>query len=193
MTATVDALIDRYLGTLAAELAGLPAARRQEILDQVAEHIAQARAGLDADSVAAVRTVLERLGDPADIAAEARERLGVPPAPARPASRALEVAALVALVIPFLGWVVGTVLVWLSRRWTVGDKLVGTVGGLGWVAAGLGTLTLSAKGPTPVGSEVAGPAATDPLAVVLFVVPFLLPLAAAVYLAVRLRAQPAAR
>ena len=27
------------------------------------------------------------------------------------------------LVIPFLGWVVGVVLVWLSRRWTTRDKL----------------------------------------------------------------------
>jgi hypothetical protein len=42
-------------------------------------------------------------------------------------------------VIPFLGWVLGAVLIWLSRLWTTRDKLVGTVGGLSWVLGGLGT------------------------------------------------------
>lgn len=78
MTTTVDALVDRYLTDLEAELRGLPADRRREILDEVGQHITAARAALDADSEAAIRTVLERLGDPADIAAEARERFGIP-------------------------------------------------------------------------------------------------------------------
>ena len=51
--------------------------------------------------------------------------------------------ALVLLVIPFLGWVVGVVLVWVSRLWTARDKLIGSAGGLSWVVAGLGTLSLS--------------------------------------------------
>ena len=55
---------------------------------------------------------------------------------AKPATPWLEVIALVALVIPFLGWVVGVVLVWLSRLWTTGDKLIATLGGLSWVVAG---------------------------------------------------------
>jgi hypothetical protein len=41
---------------------------------------------------------------------------------AKPATQWLEVIALVALVIPFLGWVVGVVLVSLSRLWTTGDS-----------------------------------------------------------------------
>jgi hypothetical protein len=48
------------------------------------------------------------------------------------------VIALVLLVIPFLGWVVGVVLVWLSRLWTTRDKLIGTLGGMSWVLAGWG-------------------------------------------------------
>ena len=51
--------------------------------------------------------MLERLGDPADIAAEARERFGLPAEPARPATPWLEVIALILLVIPFLGWIWG--------------------------------------------------------------------------------------
>jgi HAAS len=187
MTTKVDTLVDRYLTDLAAELRDLPANRRRELLDEVSQHIAEARATLDADNEAAIRTVLERLGDPADIAAEARERVAIPAAPAKPAPR-LEVIALVALVIPFLGWVVGVVLVWLSRLWTTRDKLIGTLGGLSWVVAGLGTLSISTRGSTAVGSGAPGPpGGASPLEVVLFVVPFLLPIAAAFYLGFRLR------
>ena len=64
MTTTVDALVDRYLTDLEAELEGLPADRRREILDEVGEHIAAARATLDAESEAAIRNVLERLAIP---------------------------------------------------------------------------------------------------------------------------------
>jgi uncharacterized Tic20 family protein len=188
MTTNVDLLVDRYLTDLEAELRDLPANRSREILDEVGEHIAAARATLDAETEAAVRTVLERLGDPADIAAEARDRFGVQGEPARPTPW-LEVIAIVALVIPFLGWLVGTVLVWLSRRWTTRDKLIGTLGGMSWVVAGLGTLSMSARGSTAVGSpqglEPTGPGA---IAVILFVAPFILPIAAAIYLGIRLRA-----
>ena len=107
MTTEADALILRYLQELEAELHGLPANRRQELLDEVGGHIAAARAELDPETEAGVRTLLERLGEPADIAAEARERSGVPSPPTRPATPRLEIAALVLLVIPFLGWVVG--------------------------------------------------------------------------------------
>lgn len=138
MTTKVDSLVDRYLKDLETELRGLPGNRRREILDEVGEHITQARADLDAETEAAIRTVLERLGDPADIAAEARDRFGVQPEPARPASPWLEVLTLVLLVIPFIS-VVGLVLVWLSRLWTTRDKLIGTL-----LALGVGALALAA-------------------------------------------------
>jgi len=187
MTTEVDALILRYLQDLEAELHDLPANRRQELLDEVGEHIAAARAGLDPETEAGVRTMLERLGDPADIAAEARERFGVQPPPPRPATPWLEVIALVLLVIPFVGWVVGVVLVWLSRLWTTRDKLIGTIGGLSWVVAGLGTVMTSAGGSRAVGSAPLGPPETDLLALFLFVVPFVVPIVAAIYLGFRLR------
>ena len=187
MTTEVDALILRYLQDLEAELHDLPANRRQELLDEVGEHIAAARAGLDPETEAGVRTMLERLGDPADIAAEARERFGVRPPPPRPATPWLEVIALVLLVIPFVGWVVGVVLVWLSRLWTTRDKLIGTIGGLSWVVAGLGTVMTSAGGSRAVGSAPLGPPETDLLALFLVVIPFVLPIVAAIYLGFRLR------
>jgi hypothetical protein len=192
MTTEVDALILRYLQDLEGELRDLPANRRQELLDEVGEHIAAARAALDPETEAGVRTMLERLGDPADIAAEARERFGVQRPPARPATPWLEVIAIVLLVIPFVGWVVGVVLVWLSRLWTTRDKLIGTLGGMSWVLAGLGTVMTSAGGSRAVGSAPLGPSETNLMGVVLVAAPFVLPVLAAIYLGVRLRGRDAA-
>jgi uncharacterized membrane protein len=193
MTTKVDTLVDRYLTDLEAELRDLPADRRGELLDEISQHIAEARATLDANNEADIRTVLERLGDPADIAAETRERFGIPAPPASQATPWLEVIALVVLVLPFLGWVMGVVLVWLSRLWTTRDKVIGTLGGLSWVPAGVGGLSMSAsRGSTAVGSGPLGPTETSLLEVVVFVVPFLLPIAAAIYLGFRLRTLPRA-
>ena len=155
-------------------------------MDEVAEHIAAARADLDPETEAGVRTMLERLGDPADIAAEARDRFGVQ---ARPATPWLEVAAIVLLVIPFLGWVLGAVLVWLSRLWTTRDKLVGTVGGLSWVLGGLWDRHGRARGRSgwQPGVDV-GTTGSNPLELILVVAPFVLPVAAAIYLGIRMRA-----
>jgi len=200
MTTEADALILRYLQDLEGELRDLPANRRQELLDEVGEHIAAARAALDPETEAGVRTMLERLGDPADIAAEARERFGVQRPPARPATPWLEVIAIVLLVIPFVGWVVGVVLVWLSRLWTTRDKLIGTLGGMSWVLAGLGivmaevtsTPLAQSGSDSPVGQphlETTGPGLPE---VVLVAAPFVLPVLAAIYLGVRLRGRDAA-
>jgi hypothetical protein len=104
MTTEADALILRYLQDLESQLGDLPANRRQELLDEVQEHIAAARADLDPETEAGIRSLLERLGDPADIAAEARDRFGVQTRPARAATPRLEVATVILLVIPFLGW-----------------------------------------------------------------------------------------
>jgi hypothetical protein len=186
MTTEADAIILRYLQDLEGELRDLPADRRRELLDEVGEHIAAARAALAPETEAGVRTMLERLGDPADIAAEARERFGVQRPPARPTPW-LEVAALVALVIPFLGWVVGVVLVWVSRLWTTRDKLIGTLGGMSWVLAGLGVVMTSAGGSRAVGSAPLGASETSLIGVALVVAPFVLPIAAAIYLGFRLR------
>jgi hypothetical protein len=200
MTTETDALILRYLHDLEAALRDLPANRRQELLDEVGEHIAAGRAELDPETEAGVRTMLERLGDPVDIAAEARERFGVPSGPARPATPWLEVVTLVVLVIPFLGWIVGVVLVWLSRLWTTRDKLIGTIGGLSWILAGLGTAMApiaSRLVPNPgsdpsAGLEPTGAGGLGPIEALLFLVPFVLPIAAAIYLGFQLRRRVAA-
>jgi uncharacterized membrane protein len=186
MTSKVDALVDRYLTDLEAELRGLPANRRRELLDEVGEHITAARAALDPETEAAIRTMLERLGDPADIAAEARERFGVQAEPARPTIPWLEVATLatlvlvpvtiwlhMAMVIPLLGWLVGLALLWRSRRWTTHDKRIGTLLALG--AGALGVVALA-----------------SPLVLLGSLLFLALTLATVIYLASRLRAHLAA-
>jgi uncharacterized membrane protein len=120
--------VKEYLHELDEELRDLPRSRRQELLGEIHEHIDSALAESPALDEAEVRNVLDRLGDPYDIAEEARQRFGVP----RQRSRGLEIAALIFLlvggiVIPVVGWFIGVILLWSSRVWTTGEKLAGTL------------------------------------------------------------------
>ena len=74
MSATSDKLVERYLKHLDVELDDLPRDRRREIVDEISGHIAEARADLEQETESDVRNILEGLGDPAEIAADARER-----------------------------------------------------------------------------------------------------------------------
>ena len=120
--------VKEYLHDLEAELRDLPRSRRQELLGEIQEHIDSALAETPALDEAEVRNVLDRLGDPSDIAEEARQRFGVP----RQRSRGLEIAAVIllpigGLIIPVVGWFIGVILLWSSRVWTTGEKLAGTL------------------------------------------------------------------
>jgi HAAS len=120
MTAA-DELTASYLRRLERELRGVPRGRRAEILEEVAAHLAEARA--EAADEAELRTLIDHLGDPAEIAAEARG-----PVPRRGAAEIGALAMLsVGSLLPVLGWLVGAVLLWSSRVWTTRDKLVGTL------------------------------------------------------------------
>jgi hypothetical protein len=64
-----EALIDDYLGRLQAASWPLPAGRRAELSDEVAEHIEAALAEAGRHDEVTVRNVLERLGPPEEIVA----------------------------------------------------------------------------------------------------------------------------
>src|SRR5579871_1180796 len=122
-----DQLAADYLKRLRRAARTMPRAPRRELLEQIAAHIAEARAG-----AAPLRGVLDELGEPEDIAATGRAsgRLG-----------GSEIAAVVLLLIGgfifLVGWFVGLVLLWASPRWRWPDKLLGTLvwpGGLAGVA-----------------------------------------------------------
>jgi hypothetical protein len=200
MNSTADRAVETYLKRLDADLADLPRARRREILDEIAQHIAEARAELPAESEADTRTVLERLGDPADIAADARQRFDV--VPAQPGWR--ETAALVLLLfggfIFGAGWIAGLVLLWSSAVWKPWEKLLGTLVVPGGLASVLFAFSLWAAGTDSgavpcVGSG--GPNSQPPctsgdshvLAFVGFACLVVAPLIVTAYLALRVRRQ----
>jgi hypothetical protein len=118
-----DKLVRRYLAQLDAALRGVDASRREEILAEVHGHIEEGRTGLDPGDTASVRTLLNRVGDPAAIAAEA----GAPP----PGSRRWDAWApwliIFGPVASGLGWIAGVLILWTSPTWSTRAKLIATL------------------------------------------------------------------
>jgi uncharacterized membrane protein len=144
MTETTDHMVDGYVKRLNRELGDLPRDRRREVVDEIREHIGEARAELPAETEAELRNILDRLGEPAEIAADARERFGV----AGRRRSGLDIVALVMLlvggvILPVVGWFVGLVLLWMSRAWNVRDKLIGTLVLPGGLVIPFGVIVLS--------------------------------------------------
>ena len=201
MSSTADKLVEDYLKRLNAELRGLPRARRRELVEEISAHIAEARVDLEIEDEPNIRTLLDRLGEPVEIAAEATERFG--PLPSTAGWK--EVGALVLLpiggvILPVLGWFIGIVLLWISDAWSTRDKLVGTLlfpGGL-LLPVALGVLASESSGCGTVvtpqlspelnnASNCPPPDGTGAWEVALVVMLILVPLVTTVYLARRMR------
>ena len=146
---TDDELVSDYLRRLETVAVELPADRRRELIDEIAAHIAEARAALPADP-GGIRAVLDQLGSPEDIVraasatpafadTEDQPLAASPGAGSRPGSAdrtappgVLEIVAVIALligglIVPVIGWVIGLVLLWVSNSWSLRDKLLGTL------------------------------------------------------------------
>jgi uncharacterized membrane protein len=153
MNGTRHREVGEYLRRLQRSMGDLPAQRRDEILAEIEEHIASGLAEFPAPTEADVRNVLERTGDPADIAAEARERFGI-----KPAKRSwTDPAAILLLLLggfTIIGWFVGVVLLWISDAWNTRDKIIGTLVVPGGLAGAIG-LVVSAT--AVAGSVSCGP------------------------------------
>ncbi len=148
-----DDLVAGYLGRLVQAARQLPPDRRAEVIDEIADHIEQARAVSEA-SGSGLQDVLRRLGEPEAIAAAASDSAPdfvatfAPPAamtqspvgrgPRR--QRWLDLAAVmltlgsallapVSFVLALLGWAVGIVMLLLSPRWPRRAKVLGGVTG----------------------------------------------------------------
>jgi hypothetical protein len=204
MTKAPSDTVEAYFRRLDAELRDLPRARRSEIVGEIREHVDAALEESPDATEADVHNILERIGDPSEIAAEARERFGIRPMRAG----GLEVWALIlipigGLVVPVIGWIVGVALLWASRVWTTRDKWIGTLIVPGGLAPAF-YLTLFASyvevcRPTTVDGVSrtvctgGPPEAVQVLASVGTILLFVLPIATLVYLVVRLRrrTQPA--
>lgn len=140
-----EQVISSYLNEIAHEAAALPADRRAELITDISEHIAAARASGEASTTQGVRDLLSRLGPPRDIVAAEYEGHDFPLRPIvvqSPPGTKAELAAVLLLtlgsvVIPLIGWAAGVILLWLSRWWTPKEKVLGT---LVWPGGYLGLL-----------------------------------------------------
>jgi hypothetical protein len=140
-------LVDDYLGRLEAAGARIADDRRAELVADVREHIDFALAEAGADDDATVRMVLDRLGSPAEIvAAEVGDDEPTPaieslpsrvePIPPTPASNrkplSLEARALLlftvgAVVLPFVGPLLGLWVASGSTKWSLTQKRTATL------------------------------------------------------------------
>jgi uncharacterized membrane protein len=151
---STDPRITTYLEALSRALYGLAEPSRSEVYDEIRQHIADQLAERGGDTNA-VPEILDRLGDPNDIAREAGAGHAGPggypgayPGYSMPPrrSRVHEIFAVILLAIGgfvfVIGWVVGVVLLWTSDRFTRTDKIVGTVLVPGGFATGLLALVI---------------------------------------------------
>lgn len=193
-----DKLVDAYLARLGRALRTLPASRRRQIVEEVASHIADGRALLDEESESSIRALLDRVGEPEAIAAEAG-------AVARPAPRSDAWVPWLILLGAFgfgVGWLIGAYLLWTSTTWPLRDKLIGTFvppGGLGAAALLLGTSgsSTTCAGSAPVGQHAVLHCVTSgfsfpaPIGIPLLVISLVVPVLTALHLQrVRERVRP---
>lgn len=198
-----DQLIDGYLARIAAAAADFPAGARNELLDDMRSHIAEARSREPEETDASILNILDRLGEPSAVVADARERLGLRTEPVV-RSGLQEIAALVLLLV---FWPVGLILLWLSPLWKTRDKILGSVftfGGypsvfvMGALLAhatnggGIGSSCGAGVGPDGITQTVcSGPSLLEIVGFVahigLTLLIFLLPVLTVTYLALRLR------
>jgi hypothetical protein len=137
MNGTRHREVGEYLARLERSMADLPAVRRDEILVEIDGHISELLAENPRATDAEIRNVLERVGDPEDIAAEARDRLEISPVTRfrRPKTSWTDIAAVTLLVLGsvmiflfsrpegmLVAWVAAVPLLWISEVWRTRDK-----------------------------------------------------------------------
>jgi uncharacterized membrane protein len=177
-----DDLVAGYLGRLVQAARQLPPDRRAELIDEIADHIEQARAVSEA-SGPGLQDLLRRLGEPEAIAAAASDSAadfaGTFAQPAAPITRppagrvprrqrGLDLAAVmltlgsallapVSFVLALLGWAVGMVVLLLSPRWPKRAKVLGAVTGTLALALFGALLATVAKTWNDIYGQQAGP------------------------------------
>jgi hypothetical protein len=119
-----DQLVEAYLHRLRRAARPVPRDQREELVGDIESHIAAARRLGSGEAY--MRNVLDALGDPDAIVAGI---VGPTAATERRPRDLLTIVLLLlgGLIIPFVGWLAGVVLLWCSSSWTVGRKLLGTL------------------------------------------------------------------
>lgn len=152
MTYNPEPEIKHYLKRLSKAARDLPRARRRELVSEIEQHIRETLIESPVDNEAEMLTLLDRLGDPEEIAAAASGR------PEASRSTTMETWAIILLLLGgfvfLVGWLAGVVLLWSSNLWTRRDKLIGTLVIPGGLATGLLLIQLTLIGV--VGGQVCG-------------------------------------
>jgi hypothetical protein len=188
--ATLHPLARDYLKRLKKAARRLPRARRNELIGEIESHLTEAlRAGARG---AEALNVLERLGGPEQIVAEAESEAKETPRPGMRESLAV-ILLLFGGFLFLVGWFVGLHLLWSSRFWTMRDKLVGALlvpGGLLPAVvldgAGVQTCGRGRKGAPPECTPYISPTLRAVMIAGLIVL-IVLPVISAVYLSWRSR------
>jgi uncharacterized membrane protein len=102
----LDGLVEEYLAQIERGIAELPGARRTELLGDLREHIATARAELPVETEAGIRAILDQLGDPEVIAAAAHDAADLPVSGDRRRRFRIGRAALISIAVALLALVV---------------------------------------------------------------------------------------
>jgi hypothetical protein len=135
MDNAATALTD-YLRRLEVAATRLPAERREELVAQIREHLLAVAAETPPEDEAGLRQALDRLGDPEEIVRDALAEDGSvqdarAAGPGRVRTPWFEMVAVTLLLVGGfafgIGWIVGVVMTWSSARWSVRDKLLGTL------------------------------------------------------------------
>jgi uncharacterized membrane protein len=164
-----DDLVARYIDELNEALVGLPRARRNELVDDIADHI-DALLDEAAESGPVTRDVVEavlaEVGEPTEIARAAGTETTPRRGPTGWDKATIAILLIGGVIVPILGWLVGVVLLWVSSSWRVKDKVIGTLLVPGGLALPLVLLLVGVEGPaattscsqspTTIGSPVGG-------------------------------------
>ena len=188
--ATLHPLARDYLKRLKKAARRLPRARRNELIGEIESRLTEALpAGA---SGAEALNVLERLGGPEQIVAEAESEAKETPRPGMRESLAVMLLLFGGFLF-LVGWFVGLHLLWSSRFWTMRDKLVGALlvpGGLLPAVvldgAGVQTCGRGRKGAPPECTPYISPTLRAVMIAGLIVL-IVLPVISAVYLSWRSR------
>ena len=151
MTYNPEPEIKHYLRRLSKAARALPRARRRELESEIEQHIRETLTETPVDNRAEMLTLLDRLGDPEEIAAAASGQ------PEVTRSTTTETWAIILLLLGgfvfLVGWLAGVVLLWSSSLWTRRDKLIGTLVIPGGLATGMLAISLTLSG---VGGQICG-------------------------------------
>lgn len=155
MTYDPEPQIQQYLKQLAKAAGDLPRGRRRELVAEIEQHIREALLETPVGSDAEMLTLLDRIGEPDEIATAASGQ------PEGTRSTTMETWAIVLLLLGgfvfLVGWLAGVVLLWSSNLWTRRDKLIGTLVVPGGLATGMLAMSITLAGVGGQVCSVGGP------------------------------------